>query len=437
MAIKKIINPYIPDTFDGSLSCCCNKQETEVLKEIDVSKWLTKYTELKFDETHRLRSDTTGAYTPQGGCVYGAYIYRALVKEDNEPAIIQKIRIMDGSIVAETNARAYGHANDLFIKNGKLYVLHSSSTNIVYELNADTLEYIQTLVSGPTRWGQAYNSVDGVDVIGTVGSAYFSVYLNGEFMFRIKPDNAFSGLVRQGIFCSDNYVGVVLDNAYGAQIENEKGSRVMFYTWNGMFIKSVFIPINEIEWADYQDGTLYFGTYEGRDENNIKHGNIFVVPFDLYPEQTVQTGRPTDVSGGLDNLQRLPEGAHVQLWKGEQMDGTITLATASTRLHVDEGGPFRYLKFKFDGANSQVADWYPIEGGTIALREMDVTAAVSDSTIRHRETRLKFNSTNQTFTFESCIIEEIKLDASENKITITKNPAGVECIRVRGIWGII
>lgn len=431
MAIEKIKNPYIPDTFESSLECCC-KEETN-----NLAPWFTKYTSIKLSDAKLLRDDITGAYTPQGGCVYGQYIYRAMVKEDDEPAIIQKIRITDGFIVQETNARAYGHANDLFIKDGFLFVLHSSSTNILYKLNLETLEYIETISTGPTRWGQAYNVVDGVDVIGTVGSAYFSVYLDGSFMYRIKPDNAFSGLVRQGIFAGDNYIGVVLDNAYGAVLENDKGSRVMFYTWNGMFIKSVHIPIPEIEWADYVDGVLYFGTYDGRDPNDVKSGKIYSIPFDLYPEQTVLTGRPTDVSGGLNNLQRLPEGTPVKLWEGTQMDGEIILQTAKTRLKMDADGPFRYLKFKFDGANACVVDWFPTDGGTVALREFDVTAAESDSTIRHRETRLVFDQAKQSFNIASCIIEEIKFDASENKITITKNPEGVDCNKIRSIWGII
>ena len=433
--IEKIKNPYIPDTFDGSLDCCCPSKTPSQVSESVPKSWLTKYTEVELNEP--LRDDVTGAYTPQGGCVSGPYIYRALVKEDDEPAILQKIRITDGAIVAENGSMAVGHANDMFVKDGILHVLHSSSTNIVYRFATDSLEFLGVDQYGPTRWGQAYNSVDDLEVIGTVGSAYFSVYNDGVFMYRIKPDNAFSGLVRQGIFCNENYIGVVLDNAYGAVLENEKGSRVMFYTWNGMFIKSVYIPISEIEWADYVDGKLYFGTYDGRDEKDVKSGKIYVIPFDLYPEQTVLTGRPTDVSGGLNNIQRLPEGTHVRLWKGDLMEGTITLATAKTRLKIDEDGPFRYLIFKFYGANDQTFIWYPVNNGVVALRETDVTAAVTDSTIRNRETRLIFNQNNQTFAIDSCIIEEIKMDVSENLITITKKPEGVDCIKVRDIWGII
>ena len=430
MAIEKIKNPYIPEEFDGSLNCC-EKGSESVPKA-----WLTKYTEINLNDSEVVRNDITGAYTPQGGCVHNAYIYRALVKEDEEPAIIQKIRITDGEIVAEKNDRAYGHANDLFVKNDKLYILHSSSTNIVYELTLD-LEYIQTIATGPTRWGQAYNSVDGVDVVGPVGSAYFSNYIQDVFFYRNKPENAFSGLVRQGLFCTENYIGVVLDNTYGAVIENEKGSRIMFYTWNGMFIKSVFIPIAEIEWADYVDGILYFGTYEGRDPNDVKSGLIYKVQFDLYPGQTVLTGRPTDVSGGLNNMHRLPEGTPVKLWQGEQSEGTIALMTKNTRLKIDEDGPFRFLIFEFDGANSQTFIWFPKNNGVVALREVDVTAAANDSNVRIRETRLIFNATNQEFVIDSQIIEEIKFDQSENTFSMTKNPAGIEGNKVRSIWGII
>lgn len=436
MAIKKIKNPYIPETFDGSLDCCCAEKE-----KTDSFYYETRYDAIDLADVTPFREDVTGAYTPQGGCVHGAYIYRAMVKEDDEPAIIQKIRITDGTIVTETNARAYGHANDLFVKDGMLHVLHSSSTNIVYRLNLETLAYIDTLSSGPTRWGQAFNATDGVDVIGPVGAAYLSVYINGSFMYRIKPENAFSALVRQGLFCTDNYIGVVLDNAYGAVIDNDMGSRVVWYTWNGMFVKSTHIPIAEIEWADYADGKLYFGTYEGRDENDVKSGKIYVVPYDLYPEQTVLTGRPTEVSGGLNNLQRLPEGTPVKLWQGHGTTGTITLQTASTRIKIDEDGPFRYLKFEFDGANACTFDWFVKNNGVVTLREFDITAAANDTNLRFRELRMTFNATTQTFTIASNLIEEILYDISEDKIKVTKNPTSggdpIDGITVKSIWGFI
>lgn len=430
--IEKIKNPYIPKDFDGSLGGCGG---TTCSGEVPRA-WLSRYTEVEINDKQLLREDITGAYTPQGGCVHNGYIYRALVKADEEPAIIQKIDIATGDIVKAVQY-VCGHANDLFVKEGYLYILHSSSTNIVYQFTLDTLEFLSVEQTGPTRWGQAYNTTDKIDVIGNVGSAYFSVYKNGVFLYRIKPDNAFSGMVRQGIFCSDNYIGVSLDNAYGAVIENNLGSRIMFYTWNGMFIKSVHVSIAEIEWSDYVDGTLYIGTYDGRDPNNVKSGKIYAIPFDLYPEQTVQTGRPTDVSGGLNNLHRLPEGTHVKLWQGTQSEGTIKLLTADTRLQLDEDGPFRYLIFEYDGANANTYIWFPKNNGVPILREFDITAAATDSNIRLRELRATFDVTKQEFTIESNLVEQLLSDVSEGTLVMTKSPEGIAGIKIRSIWGVV
>ena len=100
MKIEKIKNPYIPKTFESSLECCCEGSENEMRRA-----WFTKYTEVKLTDANILRDDITDAYTPQGGCVYDGHIYRALVKEDNEPAIIQKIRITDGAIIKGCTCR--------------------------------------------------------------------------------------------------------------------------------------------------------------------------------------------------------------------------------------------------------------------------------------------------------------------------------------------
>lgn len=432
--IEKIKNPYIPKEFNGSLNGCCKPSESHKVTDAAPRSWFTRYTEVEITEDLMLREDQTGAYTPQGGCVHGEYIYRALVKADDQPAIIQKIKISNGAIDRETSYTV-GHANDLFVKEGYLYILHSSSTNIVYKFTLD-LTFVSVEQTGPTRWGQAYNSTDKVDVIGNVGSAYFSVYKDGVFLFRIKPDNAYSGMVRQGLFCSDNYIGVSLDNAYGAVIENELGSRIMFYTWNGMFIKSVHVPIAEIEWSDYVDGKLYVGTYEGRDTNDVKSGKIYVIPFDLYPDQTEQTGRPTDVSGGFNNLHRLPEGTPVKLWQGTASSGSIKLLTADTRLQVDEDGPFRYLIFEYDGANSQSFIWWPKNNGYVTLREFDITAAEQDSNLRFRELRAKFNAATQEFTIESNLAEQLLSDVSAGTLVMTKSPTNITT-EIRSIWGVV
>lgn len=402
--------------------------------------WEPRYMELTLSEGHKLRDEQTGDYTPQGGCSDGTFIYRCLVKSDDEATKIQKIDL-EGNIVTEKVSTSFGHANDMTYcsKDNLLYIAHSSSTSVVYKVNPETLELVDTINVGPAIWGIDYNATDDLFILGNVGSAYLSVYTyDFKFMYRIKMQNAFTAGVRQGISCNENYIFIAIDNAYGTVLENEKGSRLYVYTWNGMFIKSIFLNIAEIEFAALLNNELVIGTYEGRNTENIKSGRLFKVPFDLYPGQTVLTGRPTDVSGGLNNLQRLSEGTPVRLWDGGATTGEIKLQTP-LRLVVDEDGPFRYLRFRFKGANQQVFDWYPVNNGVATLREIDITDAQEDTTIRIREARLVFNKANQTFTIDSNFLEEIKQDVSENKITITKDREGTLAglIEVTQIWGVV
>lgn len=402
--------------------------------------WEPRYDELVLDDSNMLRNDVTGAYTPQGGCTDGTYIYRALVSSDEQPTKLQKLDML-GNVVLEVTNTAYGHANDMTYcsKDGLLYIAHSSSTSIVYKVNPSTLELVDTINIGKTIWGLDYNATYDLFVLGGVGDAYFSVYTyDFKFMYRIKPDSTFTGSVRQGLTCTDNYIFVALDNAYGTVIGNETGSRILVYTWNAMYIKSLHLNIKEIEFAALHNNELIIGTYEGRDEDDVKSGKLYKVKYDLYPGQTVQTGRPTDVSGGMNNLHRLPEGTPIRIWNGSANSGSITLQVPAV-MEVHEDKPFRTLKFYFKGANQQIFEYKPSDAGTVCLREVDITEAVEDTTIRIREARLTYNRSTKTYTFGSNQIQEIKHDFSEDKITFTKDKDGTlaSLIELTEIWGVI
>lgn len=437
--IKPIKHYAIPPKCQNDTSGC---PMTGVVGDYIPKAWEPRYSELLLNEGNRLRSEQTGAYTPQGGCSDGTFIYRCLVKEDEEGTWLQKFDLM-GNLILEKSSTSFGHANDMTYcsKDNLLYIAHSSSTAIVYKVNPTTLDLVDTINIGRAIWGIDYNATDDLFVLGGVGDAYLSVYTyDFDFMYRIKEDNAFTGGVRQGITCTENYIFVNLDNAYGTVIGNEQGSRIMVYTWNGMFIKSYFLNIKEIEFSAVVGSELIIGTYEGRDADDVKSGELYKVPFDLYPSQTNITGRPTDVSGGLNNLQRLPEGTPVRLWRGSATtSGTVLKFNIPKRLVVDEDGPFRYFKIRFKGANQQVFDWYPTNNGVATLREVDITDAVEDTTIRIRETRLVFDHTTQTFTIDTNFMEQIKQDFSENTITITKDREGTlaDLNEVTQVWGII
>lgn len=425
-----------------AVPACCNTPTAAPQRDEIPKAWETRYDELEVSEAFLLREDITGAYTPQGACTDGTYIYRALVSEDALPTLMQKINLATGVIELEALNNSYGHANDMCYKDGKLFIAHSSSTNIVYEVDAATFNLIATHELPLTIWGISYDPVNDLFIFGGVGSAFFSVYYpNFDFMYRIKPQNAFYGMVRQGIHADKNYIYVALDNAYGAKIDNKKGSRIMVYTWNGIFVKSINIDIAEIEWCFEHNGYMYIGTYEGRDVNDVKSGKIYKVPFDMYPEQTVLTGRPTDVSGGVNNLQRLPEGTAVRLWQGSLnlVGSSVQLHSAAHGIEVNENGPFRYLRFRFKGANQGVFDWYPQDTGIICIREVDITDAAEDSNLRVRELRAGLDVRDQTIAITSNNAEGFLYDKSEDKLVVTKykDNSVIELIEITQIWGVV
>lgn len=438
--IKPIKHYAIPPKCENDPPKTCPAVDNIDLSHLTPKAWEPRYDELKLDELNQLRADITGTYTPQGGCTDGTFIYRALVEEDNLPTRLQKLDLQ-GTLIKEVANTSYGHANDMTYcsKDNLLYIAHSSSTDIVYKVDPTTLELVDTIRIGKTIWGIDYNPNYDLFVLGGVGDAYFSVYTyDFKFMYRIKPDSTFTGSVRQGLTCTDNYIFVNLDNAYGTVIGNEQGSRILVYTWNAMFIKSYYLAIKEIEFSAVLNNELIIGTYEGRDENNIKSGNLFKVAFDLYPGQTVQTGRPTDVSGGMNNLHRLPEGTPIRLWNGSASSGSITLQVPAI-MDVTEDKPFRTLKFYYKGANQCIFEYKPSNAGTVCLREIDITEAVEDTTVRIREARLTYDPSTKTYTFGSNQLQEIKHDFSEDKITFTKDKEGTlaSLIEITEIWGVI
>lgn len=447
MAIEKIKNPYIPKKFDGSLDGCCIKPVEPVSREYVPREWLTKYDELPVTETNVIANDITGEYTPQGGCSDGTYIYRALVKDNTLPTKLQKIEIASGKVVLEVEDTSYTHANDICYcsKDGYLYVLHANVTSICSRVDRNTLQEVNRFDLGGDSWGISYNPHDDVFVVGVTGATYLSVYsYDWVFIYRLKMQNNFSTFVKQGISCSPYYLFIGLDNKYGTVIGNEGGSRIMVYTWTGDFVKSYHVPIKEIEWLHVNfdelngnvagKGSIYVGTYEGRDADNIKSGRILLLPFDIYPEQTVPAGRTSDISGGLNRIHRCQEGTNVKIYSGRVDNGTFSL----NLLPNTTVGSFRYLVFFVYGSNYKTIKMLRT-GTTFVLREHNLGNAVDDMDIYVREMSLELQADERTFVIKHNSCQRVKFN-EDGTITTTKERDTFNLytpISIREIWGIV
>lgn len=409
--------------------------------------WEVRYDELKVEYGKVLRDDVTGAFTPQGACSDGRYIYRALVQDNSASTKLQKIDMYSGAIILEKENTSYTHANDMTYcsKDGYIYIAHANVTSWCSRVDPKTLEEVNRFDIGGDTWGISYNAHDNVFVVGVTGSTYLSVYsYDWVFIYRIKMNNNYSTLVKQGLWCNQFYIFAGLDNRYGTIAGNEYGSRIMVYTWTGDFIKSIHLDIKELEWLHVQcdtlngnfasRGTLYVGTYEGRDENDIKSGRIITYKFDLYPSQTAPAGRTSDISGGLNRIHRCQEGTNVKLFEGKASSGTFRL----NLLPNTDVGSFRWLVFFVYGSNYKTIQMLRT-GTTYVLREHNLGNSASDTNVYIREMSLELQPDEKSFTIQYNSCQFIKFNADGTTTTRKEVNSFSEFtgIEIREVWGVV
>lgn len=448
--IEKIKNPYIPETFNGSIGGCCKPSDPVPVVTDDNAfpkAWEVRYDELNITTDSVLREDITGAFTPQGACSDGKYIYRALVQDNNAFTKLQKIDINTGAIVLEKENTSYTHANDMTYcsKDGLIYIAHANVTSICSRVDPNTLEEVNRFDIGGDTWGIAYNEHDNVFIVGVTGSTYLSVYsYDWVFIFRLKMDMNYSTLVKQGIWCNKYYIFIGLDNRYGTINGNEYGSRVMVYTWTGTWVKSYHLDIAELEWLHVEceklngdfagKGQIYIGTYEGRNSEDIKSGKILKIPFDIYPDQTVPAGRTSDISGGLNRIHRIQEGTNIKLFEGNAGNGTFRL----NLLPNTDVGSFRWLVFFIYGSNYKTIQMLRT-GTTYVLREHNLGNGINDTDIYVREMSLELQPDEKSFTIKHNLCQRIKFN-EDGTHYVHKEVDSFNLytpIYIREIWGII
>lgn len=410
---------------------CCDGEENVDLSGLVPKTWLPNYDELIHTE---LLSSQPDGLTCQGGCTDGEYLYRALINSNDDLTRLEKLDLNTGQVILTVTNHSYTHANDMCYcsKDGYLYIAHGSeNNNKISRVNRNTLEYVDTITIGSGIWSIAYNEVDDLFIVGISGSYYFTVYnYDWQLIYRLKPENVPSGYVKQSIHCDDNYIyGVYFDTI-------NRGGIVNVCTWNGMFVKRYAVNSSyEPEFIAIVDNIIYIGMYEGRDDNDIKHNSIIRAEYDLYKDVTGQTLRPTDVEGGIRSLQRLPEGTHVCIWRGESTTSDMKIFSSKVTPNA-----FRSLKFVAVGSNQFTTEWF--KGGGIRLTEVNVPDNTGDTQHYTRECFMRYDTDNNKFTVEHNIIhryrlkddgvlEIIKEDIVDGSTTLN------DFIYVQQIWGIV
>lgn len=409
--------------------CCVHTDNNDVdLSGLVPKEWLMNYSELSLEQ---VRASTQENATSQGGCTDGNYLYRALVTDNADLTTLQKIDINTGEVLLEVKETSYTHANDMTYcsKDGYIYIAHGSENNAtISKVNRHTLKEVEKFTIGSGIWSIAYNEVDDIWVCGISGGYYFTVFdSNWELLYRLRPENSPYGYVKQSITCDENYIYA------GYYRSNKKGCLVYVFTWNGMFAHNFIINTdNELEFLDRIGSTFYIGFYDGRDTNELKWNSISKANFDMYPEATANNMRPTDVEGGINALQRLPDGTEVCVWRGQATSGTLKCHPKITR------NAFRYYKIVGTGANQFTSNWF--KGGRCKVTEINPDDTLQTYNLDFKECLLEYDLETNSFTIVSNITHKLfvyadgKIEHSKGD-NVTDN--GLNIIYISQIWGIV
>lgn len=126
----------------------------------------------------------------QGVCTDGTYLYYAMHPENDEDnAVIGKIRLSDGTLISEVSNHSYGHCNGMcyFPDNNTLIISSMDNLGTMYVVDADTLSYVSEFVMQTIlkdAWeNYSYGSYAGVGCVG------YSEELE-KFVFLLRQSNS-------------------------------------------------------------------------------------------------------------------------------------------------------------------------------------------------------------------------------------------------------
>lgn len=197
----------------------------------------------------------------QGSCTDGKYIYiafeRKASKTHSQAIKIAKLTIDPIEVKTVSKPLKIGHANDMCIRDGILYITHSGKKKVIHRVDADTLKKKKKI--------KIKAKADGFNGICCYGSGYILRGMGGQTMYvtnknfnvtrTFKRQKAFS--VSQGITMQ----GKNLVCTY-SQLQSKDKNIVAWFDLHGKFLKKKKLEVmGELESVFVLDGKLHFVIY--------------------------------------------------------------------------------------------------------------------------------------------------------------------------------
>lgn len=200
----------------------------------------------------------------QGSCSDGSYIYMAFEQKKSEKkkhrVKIVKMRASDLKVVKISKALNVGHANDLTIKGGILYITHSKGSATIHRVKAGDLSAMKGIkVTGiPAKIKdkvKAYNGIawDGKHFLIKVMSGSLVLVCDASMkvtrVFKLKK----SFKVSQGMAADGKYIY----RGYSVMQSKDK-NRLAIFDYSGKLVKTGILPLTgELEGIFLMGRQLY------------------------------------------------------------------------------------------------------------------------------------------------------------------------------------
>ncbi len=224
---------------------------------LDAPLTIEKMMEDGFDveavRTFVLKADPVGdCNIAQGAASDGTYAYLALRNSGDTAAVIAKVRMSDGTLVAVSERLALGHANDMTYNTKKklLVVVHGQTEgNILTLVNPETLTVVEDVTIEKKAGAITYNPETDTYAIGRGGKNLH--ILDGELNYVKSYDKpALSGYTAQGMGSDGKYIFFPVSSASKNLLET--------YDWDGNKVGEISITTGEeSESLFYVNGQYY------------------------------------------------------------------------------------------------------------------------------------------------------------------------------------
>lgn len=212
---------------------------------------------------------------------------------DDKLCYLKKYDIVNDEIVASSTAQTahiLGHANGMCYKDGYLYIASLDSSNTVYKVNANTLEYVESFIVPMDNIPKHFADIDynpDLDRYICLISPYDDYHRaiafytpnwelekiikldkNGSVPYEVTSTNSTAG----GIFTDREFIYMTLVNVFdGTQTQYNWNAYIYLYDYEGNYVDRIAINYeHEAECITKIDSNVYVNY------NNTKHDYVLI-----------------------------------------------------------------------------------------------------------------------------------------------------------------